>query len=198
MENQSLEQLLGEHGHNLSEQELAQLYLSQVQQPRPQPQPMSPNLILKFWAMGLATAGLIAAMFFGWLYRPVDQMAQAEALRSMSQAVIETNAQAVEAIAEAKPDNYKCMSLIAFPGSCEFPEQQQQRPAVLVQAPTPRPVQPSADPVAVATIHSWDEQGYDSLMVEGFIQTLYQAPDPRLPSADSLAIAYREVYFAEV
>lgn len=192
---QTLEQLLQQpQQHDLSEERLAQLYLSQAAQ-RPTPQPLSPSLILRFWAMGLASAALLGAMFLGWLYRPVDQLAQAEALRTMSRAVIETNAQAVNAIAEAKPDNYKCMSLIAFPGSCEFPEQRQQQQPPTVLAKVPSQAAPAVDPAAVATLKSWDDQGYDSMMVETFIQTLYQSPDPQLPPADALAAAYRVMYF---
>lgn len=93
---------------------------SSAQSRRSIKQPLSPQMVFRFCCLGLAGATLLGAMFIAWLYRPVNAMAQADAVRQMSSAV---SAMAVEVV-ESKPQDIKCPLI----GSCKVEPKQRQTP----------------------------------------------------------------------
>lgn len=100
---------------DLDEEMLAQIYF---QHRRPAPS-MSEELQFKYAALGLAALSLLGATFTGWLYRPINEQANAQVMRDIGQALIMQQQQVEQAIATANPPQYKCNSLI---GDCHFPE----------------------------------------------------------------------------
>ena len=190
-------------GGTADEEMLMRMFLQQ----QAKPTPMDPNMLIKLCAMGLAGLVTIAATLTAWMYRPVEAMAQADALRTMSYAVSQQSAHVQEAIATANPPVYRCSTMF---GACNFPEQSarqapailtqapvQQQPAQVVQQPLPESMgyAVAADNRAISTITEWENAGYDAGMIQQFILGLYSVPDPSYPSPDELAEAYREVYF---
>jgi hypothetical protein len=191
-------------GGTADEEMLMRMFLQQ----QAKPTPMDPNMLIKLCAMGLAGLVTIAATLTAWMYRPVEAMAQADALRTMSYAVSQQSAHVQEAIATANPPVYRCSTMF---GACNFPEQSaRQAPAILTQAPVQQqPAQVAQQPLpesmghavavsnnrAISTITEWENAGYDAGMIQQFILGLYSVPDPSYPSPDELAEAYREVYF---
>ena len=170
---------------DIDEQMLLRMFLQQQAQQR---QAMDPNILMKLCAMGLAGLVTIAATLTAWMYRPVNAMAQADALRAMSHAVTQSSVHVQEAMETANPPEYNCVTLI---GTCKFPEQVQRQPTVLTQ----QPIAPQVDAQAVALIQEWERSGYDQGMIEQFVHGLYTAPDPSLPPPETMAIAYRQVFF---
>lgn len=169
---------------DIDEQMLLRMFLQQQAQQR---QAMDPNILMKLCAMGLAGLVTIAAVLVAWMYRPVQEFAQADALRAMSHAVTQSSAHVQEAIATANPPEYNCVTLI---GTCKFPEQVQRQPTVLAQ----QPIAPLVDAQAVALIEEWERSGYDEGMIQQFVRGLLISPDPGLPPAETMEIAYRQVF----
>lgn len=169
---------------DIDEQMLLRMFLQQQAQQR---QAMDPNILMKLCAMGLAGLVTIAAVLVAWMYRPVQEFAQADALRAMSHAVTQSSAHVQEAIATANPPEYTCVTLI---GTCKFPEQVQRQPTVLAQ----QPIAPLVDAQAVALIEEWERSGYDQGMIQQFVRGLLISPDPGLPPAETMEIAYRQVF----
>jgi hypothetical protein len=196
----------GQPQGGITDEEMLMRMFLQHQQAKPAP--MDPNMLIKLCAMGLAGLVTIAATLTAWMYRPVEAMAQADALRTMSYAVTQQSAHVQEAIATANPPEFNCVTLL---GTCKFPEQSaRQAPAILTQAPVQQqPAQVVQQPLpesmghavavsdnrAISTITEWENAGYDSGMIQQFILGLYSVPDPSYPAPDELAEAYREVYF---
>lgn len=169
---------------DIDEQMLLRMFLQQQAQQR---QAMDPNILMKLCAMGLAGLVTIAAVLVAWMYRPVQEFAQADALRAMSHAVTQSSAHVQEAIATANPPEYTCVTLI---GTCKFPEQVQRQPTVLAQ----QPIAPLVDAQAVALIEEWERSGYDEGMIRQFVRGLLISPDPGLPPAETMEIAYRQIF----
>lgn len=169
---------------DIDEQMLLRMFLQQQAQQR---QVMDPNILMKLCAMGLAGLVTIAAVLVAWMYRPVQEFAQADALRAMSHAVTQSSAHVQEAIATANPPEYNCVTLI---GTCKFPEQVQRQPTVLAQ----QPIAPLVDAQAVALIEEWERSGYDQGMIQQFVRGLLISPDPGLPPAETMEVAYRQIF----
>ncbi|NJR71074.1 MAG: hypothetical protein HC771_22410 [Synechococcales cyanobacterium CRU_2_2] len=176
--------------------------------------PLSPQLLFRFCCLGLAGAALLGAMFIAWLYRPVNAMAQADAMRQMGDVV---SAMAVEVV-ESKPQDIKCPLI----GSCKV-EPQQQRPGQQPQQPqqpmgnqwgspaiaaevsnfgVPIPTGttqgPNPDEIyrAKMLIHQWVNNGSNSISIKDFLFQIAngQIYDPSFPHPKALEIAYTQYF----
>ena len=199
------------------------LSISQQQQRQQIRQPLDLQLLFKFGCLGLGAVFAGVAALVAYWNRPVNAIAQAQTLESVSAALVQSQAQVQQVIETANPPEYKCGARLF--GDCNFPEQNSP-PASIQTAEMPmqpthygraaQTLQASPSPVGIGVpvlaaappedpaiaqarqqLLAWQGAGYGPAQTVEFIQQLRQRPDPQFPAASDLSIAHVRLYGAQ-